>query len=314
MANPSYLVQPNIQRLPSLIQDIQTGEIRVPRFQRPFVWKIQQCLDLFKSIYDGIPIGSILLWRTRDHTLRCYESLASIPLGWTRRSIAEDERQVRQYVLDGHQRLTTLFAGLGAGLLSGETVGEPTAAAEIEDGPEDGSWPIYFDLEEKEFHSYRRRGKPPETWLPLSILLDPYKLFDFQKRLLDRAADRTLVNRAEALASTFKDYSIPVVPIVTDSLDLATESFQRVNSAGTQMSEVHMVSALTWTPEFDLNERIKEARASLGEVGWEASPMIKSSSIPARQFSTSISTTRRSRTSGKPSTRTPMSWTRRPRR
>jgi len=85
MANPSYLIQPNIQRLPSLIQDIQTGEIRVPRFQRPFVWKIQQCLDLFKSIYDGIPIGSILL---------------------------------------------------GAGLLSGETVGEPTAAVEIEDGPE----------------------------------------------------------------------------------------------------------------------------------------------------------------------------------
>lgn len=76
------------------------------------------------------------------------------------------------------------------------------------------------------------------------------------------------MNRAESLASTFKDYSIPVVPIVTEDLELATESFQRINSGGTWMNEVHMVSALTWTPTFDLNERMQEIKIELGEVGW----------------------------------------------
>jgi hypothetical protein len=35
------------------------------------------------------------------------------------------------------------------------------------------------------------------------------------------------------------------------------------------MDQVHMVSALTWSPDFDLNERMEEIRSDLGEVGWE---------------------------------------------
>jgi hypothetical protein len=77
------------------------------------------------------------------------------------------------------------------------------------------------------------------------------------------------VNRTESLASTFKDYTIPVVPIVTEDLEIATQSFQRLNNGGTPMTEVHMVSALTWSPEFDLNERIQEILTELGEVGWQ---------------------------------------------
>ena len=75
MPSPAYLAQPNIQRLPSLLRDIQSGEIRIPRFQRPFVWEDDQRLDLFRSIYEGIPIGSILIWRTKDHALPCYDHL-----------------------------------------------------------------------------------------------------------------------------------------------------------------------------------------------------------------------------------------------
>lgn len=269
MRSPAYLAQPNVQRLPSLLRDIQEGEIRIPRFQRPFVWTPEQRLDLFRSIYDGIPIGSILIWRTKEHVLRCYDHLGPLRLAWAGRDEEEEGRQVRQYVIDGHQRLTTLFAALGEGLMAGELAAEPAAAVQDEELQADGTWPIYFDLEERDFRVHRRSGEPPGTWLPLSILLDPYKLFELQKRLLDRDTDRALVNRAESLASTFKDYSIPVVPIVTEDLELATESFQRVNSGGTPMNEVHMISGLIWSPGFDLNERMKEIRIELGEVGWQ---------------------------------------------
>jgi hypothetical protein len=170
-------------------------------------------------------------------------------------------------VLDGHQRLTALFVALGEGLVGAE--GEDTAPAPNDGQAIDESWPIYFDLQAKIFERRRRRGALPDTWLPVSILFDPYKLYEFQKRLLDRGVDRALTNRAEALASTFKDYSVPVVPIVTEDLELATSSFQRVNRGGTKMTEVHMITALTWSPSFDLNDRMRDIRTELGAVGWQ---------------------------------------------
>jgi len=267
MPSSAYLAQPIIQRLPSLLREIREGEIRIPRFQRPFVWTTEQRLDLFRSIYEGIPIGSILIWRTKDHALRCYDHLGRLPLAWCGEK-EEEEKRVRQYVLDGHQRLTTLFDALGAGLITADQATKAVAANQDEELL-DGIPPVYFDLEERTFRIHRRPGKLPDQWLPLSDLLDPYKLFEFQKRHLEAGADRTLVNRAESLASTFKDYTIPVVPIVTEDLELATQSFQRVNSDGTPMNEVHMVSALTWSPDFDLNELIREVQTELGEVGWQ---------------------------------------------
>lgn len=265
MSRPAYLIQPNIQRLPNLLRDVREGEIRIPRFQRPFVWTTDQRLLLLQSIYEGMPIGSFLIWRTKEHDLRCYDKLGPLRLAWSSRDEPEKNNGIRQYLLDGHQRLTTLYVSLGESLTPGE---QDSPVSDPEELP-DENWPIYFDLEEKAFKINRKRKEPPDTWLPLSILLDPYKLFEFQKRLLEGKAERALVNRTESLASTFKDYTIPVVPIVTEDLELATQSFQRLNNGGTPMTEVHMVSALTWSPEFDLNERIQEVLAELGEVGWQ---------------------------------------------
>ena len=73
---------------------------------------------------------------------------------------------------------------------------------------------------------------------------------------------------AEALANIFKDYSIPVVPIISEDLEVVTESFQRINSAGQTMDLVNMVNALLWSPDFDVNDRIEEIKSELAEVGW----------------------------------------------
>ena len=264
MSGPAYLKQPNIARLPNLLREIQEGEIRIPRFQRPFIWTTEQRLLLLRSIYEGMPIGSILLWRTKDHDLKSYNHLGPLRLLWSLEEKGKDD--VRQYVLDGHQRLTTLYVALGGGL---QAAGDPALTGEAEEELFEVGWPIFFDLEDRRFKVQTYRVEPPVSWLPLSILLDPFRLYESQKRLVQAGVDRALVNRAEALASTFKDYSIPVVPIVTEDLELATQSFQRVNSGGTTMNEVHMVSALTWSPQFDLNERMQEILGELGEVGWQ---------------------------------------------
>jgi hypothetical protein len=94
---------------------------------------------------------------------------------------------------------------------------------------------------------------------------------DIRKRALtERWTDENLEvweTRADQLSYRFQQCRIPIVVMVTDDLDLAARTFQRVNSLGTPMGEAHLVAALTWTSDFDLRERISALRAAL-PAGW----------------------------------------------
>jgi hypothetical protein len=258
MSGPSYVKQPTIQRLPNQFEEIRNGHLLIPRFQRPFVWTDQQRLALLDSVYKGMPIGSILVWRTYQHKLECYDRLGPLEVA----TQPPSDTEVKQYLLDGHQRLTTLYVAFHSKY---QTVSD----ADTESDEDSRQWPICFDLENKVFKLYPRNGKLPQTWVPLSILFDYSRLFPFLRQLHELANGQELGTRAEGLASIFKDYSIAVVPIVTEDLEVVTESFQRINSAGTPMSQMHMVNALTWSKEFDLHKKFQSAREELGEIGWQ---------------------------------------------
>ncbi len=265
MRTPTYLSQPIIQRLPVLLRGLRDGEILMPRFfRRPFVWTEEQRLQLLESIYQEFPIGSIMVWRTRRHSLQVFQRLGLLPLDLNQRSTEKGSEQVRQYLLDGNQRLTTLYAAFGEGLLSADGDGSQGNKGLV--AADDGELlPLYFDLEAGRFESLRKHEEAPKTWLPTAILFDPYKLYEFQKALPDLENGRMMSNRAETLASKFKDFSIPVIPFATEDLDRLTSNLGRAFGGGAPWSEVHMVSALTWRPDFDFNERIEEIREGLGD-------------------------------------------------
>ena len=44
-----------------LINDLERGIIRIPSFQRGFVWDLEYVSYFIDSIYKGFPFGSILL-------------------------------------------------------------------------------------------------------------------------------------------------------------------------------------------------------------------------------------------------------------
>ncbi|MGB3763015.1 MAG: DUF262 domain-containing protein [Ornithinimicrobium sp.] len=50
----------------SLIEQVQQGQIRVPAFQRGFVWDHDRIAFLMDSIYKGYPFGSAILWQTKE--------------------------------------------------------------------------------------------------------------------------------------------------------------------------------------------------------------------------------------------------------
>ena len=56
----------NVYRLEQLVIRVRQGDIKLPKFQRPFIWNRRDILKLWDSIYQGYPIGSILLWLTKE--------------------------------------------------------------------------------------------------------------------------------------------------------------------------------------------------------------------------------------------------------
>jgi uncharacterized protein with ParB-like and HNH nuclease domain len=47
---------------PTLMNDIENGRVRLPPFQREFVWSPPKVMSLMDSIYKGFPIGSLFYW------------------------------------------------------------------------------------------------------------------------------------------------------------------------------------------------------------------------------------------------------------
>ncbi len=61
-AMPTPEVKPEVSFVYDLLRELTDGRIRIPGFQRPYVWRRDQMLDLLDSVRLQYPIGSLLLW------------------------------------------------------------------------------------------------------------------------------------------------------------------------------------------------------------------------------------------------------------
>ncbi len=59
-------VRPDKSRLINILEDINKGRIKIPVFQRDYVWEEKQILELFDSMEKGYPIGSLLFWKPEN--------------------------------------------------------------------------------------------------------------------------------------------------------------------------------------------------------------------------------------------------------
>ena len=94
-----------------LLSQVDRDEIVLPAMQRPFVWKEDRIYRLVDSLLRGFPIGAVMLWRTA--TVQRFRRLPRD----VDNEIAEvfnfetsTDTSNRYLVLDGQQRLTSLFA------------------------------------------------------------------------------------------------------------------------------------------------------------------------------------------------------------
>jgi len=59
-------VKPEKIRLIHILKKKKKGSIKIPIFQREFIWTGTNILELFDSIEKSYPIGSLLFWKPEE--------------------------------------------------------------------------------------------------------------------------------------------------------------------------------------------------------------------------------------------------------
>ncbi len=102
----------------SVVRDIQRRRYVLPAIQREFVWSADKICTLFDSLMRGYPIGSFLFWKLGDDAQKAHQVYGFIQHWHEKTSrhcpeltdlLASDDRLA---ILDGQQRLTSLYIGL----------------------------------------------------------------------------------------------------------------------------------------------------------------------------------------------------------
>lgn len=266
-----YDHQPLIQPLYRVVTDMMAGEIAVPRFQRPGTeetWTPMQRRELLDSLLRGFPIGTILLWPSKIN-MATFESVGGFRVGQ-----AEPEG-LRRYLLDGHQRLSSVVKILGQGLLPDLALRGVAAPETVEE-----YW--YFDVGpganavaslnrflwfESESEAQQQEVASGQVLLPLSLILNRAELNRWLRQHPDLPDAQ--VREAENLRDSLREYSLPIMQLQAGNLEDAAESFKRINSSGTPMSPFFMVTALAYRDDFDPQQIFEEMRARyLEPIGW----------------------------------------------
>lgn len=245
-------VKHEIVFLGRLLEELVQGKIRIPRFQRPFVWGQTDMLRLLDSVARGYPIGGVLLCET-SRSLVSHDHVGPIRVG------PAPSGQVR-LVLDGEQRLATL-AGC---LMLGE---EDNARTESVD------WEVYYDLVAEQFVTKSRWTN--WTWerylFPVRSLLLTSRYIEATRNLSSHygGRDPALMEAADELASAFRNYQVLVTTVQNVDVSTLGDIFARVHTAGRRMSVDQMVSALTYREgEFHLEGALDLLASDLERRGF----------------------------------------------
>ncbi|MCK4857972.1 MAG: DUF262 domain-containing protein [candidate division Zixibacteria bacterium] len=242
------VLTPTAQKIDKLIKRIEEGDIKIPAFQRGFVWKQDQVIELLESIVNEYPMGSVLLWNTSER-LKSTRNVA----GYT---IPEREEVYPvNYVLDGQQRLASIY-----GVFSHCVTQEHDSSRY---NPDTDIFEIYWDFDSRRFLPKAEADIRSNSTICLRNLIDPTRLINELATL-----DPQHHQLAKTLMSQFLNYEIPVVTVSRSEKSDVGIIFERINNTGTRLSVLDLMTAWTWTEDFHLVEASNELMEELEEKGF----------------------------------------------
>jgi hypothetical protein len=244
--------EPQSRSFDSIINDIERGKIKIPQFQREFVWPRSKSAALLDSILKGYPIGTFILWRTREE-LRSIRNIGNAELPET------PSGDYAQQVLDGQQRLTSLYACVRG--LSVQRDGKTVDFAKI-----------FVDLEAD------AGGDEPIVVTDLTNVDDRrhIRVVDLLQGTLSyftRFPEQLHV-KLDQYRKRLTSYSFSVILVQDAPIDVATEIFTRINVQGQRLSVFEIMVAKTFSPrrDFDLAEKYEDLLDDLRQVDYGTIP------------------------------------------
>lgn len=200
-----------IEMLNQIVRTMKAGHMRLPLFQRPFVWTDAQIFELLESLVCGYPIGQILLWERMKISSQA-PPLVGVP--------ADADPGAPYYlVLDGQQRLSAMaqafiFPGWGYDL-EAEKVVKTT-----EESPSIIPLPLITgQLGEQTYTGWMRKHYP--------------------------SVENVFLHRSFQIIDRIRYQCISMLTIPGSwDLSSAVEVFRRLNTTGSPMSAEHLAQGL----------------------------------------------------------------------
>jgi Protein of unknown function DUF262 len=197
------------------------------------VWDSETVAYFMDSLYKNYPFGSLLFWRTKAQ-LTVEKQLGPFVLP------ERDPDYPIDYVLDGQQRITSIF-----GVSQTELV---------PDYPPDWT-KVYFDFrvdpsaQESQFFVLADNEVDPNRHFPLNSL---FNTVAYRKATSDLPEETVTI--IDQLQERFKEIRVPVQSFTTEDRATVAIVVERVNRKGVPLDTLQLLSAWTWSDEFDLQQ------------------------------------------------------------
>lgn len=235
-------INTRVRRLFQYLLDFEEGKIQVPPFQRDFVWKNDKKIELLDSLKNGYPIGSVLFWQPSYDTK---SNLIDEELQTIGGYFLENNKSEFYYILDGYQRLSTLF---------GCFVDSRKTHLKKNEKEWKDKFDIVYNLRDDKFEFNRKTKTELEIFqIPLYFFTDGDNFYDFSVSLMQlnfsEFEKKEFINRYKNFGSKISSYDIPSIDLIGGSIKEAVEIFSRLNSRGEIISDDWKVSALSFNKE-----------------------------------------------------------------
>jgi len=264
--------------LNDILRHISEGKTQLPDFQRGWVWDDERIQGLLASIAVSYPIGAIMLLETGNEEVkfRPRPIMGAMPNGYP-----------EFFILDGQQRLTTLFQTLYTDKVV-ETIDARNKKikrwyyfdiqksidpqSDIEDSilsiPEDkritkdfGREVIFScETEEKEFENL---VFPVNKMLRSTDWFNKYmKYWNYNQQKIE------LFQEFQAkVIKRFETYQLPVIKLFKHNpKEAVCQVFEKVNTGGVSLTVFELLTATFAADEFNLREDWEERKSKLNKL------------------------------------------------
>lgn len=251
--DPEILMQikPDYIDFQNLMIGISSCKIQIPPFQRSFVWRPSDIRFLLDSIYRGYPIGSFIFWKT-TRKLPYTRNIGNI--SFEHQAIAPGSEI--SYVLDGQQRITSLFAAVKGADIDGE------------------KFRFLFDIKSKKFLVSKINGQSKDYLLKVdkekfqisieSVISN--NLAAYRQLCRQYGENEEYSKTLDTLYERFINYKFSVINVIDqnvveeegkiEGIKQVVRMFTRINETGRKLTVVAKMVARCWAEGFDLRESL----------------------------------------------------------